>query len=129
MAFPSQDFLSQEYDDPKDIRNFVSTHPKFSKVEFDMFRLVHVNKGPKQHPVYKFLMDATNKKDITWNFSTVFLVGRDGSVRYRINKPDFEEVEEMIKQLLQEPVGAPSKWNYTPKAIPPAPPPAPEKHG
>jgi len=43
------------------------------------------------NPIYKYLMKCTADQDITWNFSTVFVVGRDGSVRARIDKPQANE--------------------------------------
>jgi len=86
LAFPSMDFAGQEYKDPKETRSFL----KSKGVLFDAFRIIKVS-GSNMNPIYKYLMKCTADQDITWNFSTVFVVGRDGSVRARIDKPQANE--------------------------------------
>jgi len=76
------DFGGQEYRDPKQTRRFVDG----KGVSFDVFGLTKVS-GSAMSPIYKYLFKCTANHDITWNFSTVFIVGRDGSVRARIDKP------------------------------------------
>merc|ERR1719193_653846 len=76
------DFAGQEYKDPKQIRKFVNGQG----VLFDVFRVVTVS-GSTMSPIYEYLFKCTADHPITWNFSTVFIVGRDGSVRARIDKP------------------------------------------
>jgi len=82
LAFPSMDFGSQEYRDPKETRKYLDG----KDVRFDIFGLTHVS-GDKMSPIYQYLFKCTADHSITWNFSTVFIVGRDGSVRARIDKP------------------------------------------
>lgn len=82
LAFPSREFLWQEFDDPELIRSFVEE----KGVEFDMFRTVQIN-GEGRHEVYNYLMKCTSSEDVNWNFSTAFVIGRDGSVRARVDKP------------------------------------------
>jgi len=82
LGFPSRDFGGQENKDPKQIRRFVDG----KGVRFDMFGLTNLS-GSTMSPVYQYLFSCTANHAITWNFSTVFIVGRDGSVRARIDKP------------------------------------------
>lgn len=86
LAFPSMDFSGQEYKDPKKIRRFVDA----KGVSFDMFGITKVT-GPDMSPIYKYLLKRTANHPLTWNFSAVFIVGRDGSVRARIDKPQTDD--------------------------------------
>jgi len=100
LGFPSFEFLGQEFRDPKKTRSFVNK----KGVKFDMFSTSHVN-GKKRHDVYKYLMSCTADHDILWNFSTAFIVGSDGSVRVRIDKPQenrWKRVEDEILNCLAE---------------------------
>jgi len=100
LAFPSMDFGGQEYKDPKETRGFLNG----KGVRFDVFRLTRVS-GPNMSDIYRYLMKCTAAEDITWNFSTVFIVGRDGSVRARIDKPqtnDWALVKESVVTCLKE---------------------------
>ncbi|PPR91198.1 hypothetical protein GOBAR_AA29494 [Gossypium barbadense] len=81
LAFPCNQFLSQEPGTSQDAQEFACTR---YKAEYPIFQKVHVN-GPKTEPVYKFL--KTNKSGflgnrIKWNF-TKFLVDKDGHVLAR----------------------------------------------
>jgi len=94
------DFGGQEYKDPKQTRRFVDG----KGVSFDVFGLTKVS-GSAMSPIYKYLFKCTANHDITWNFSTVFIVGRDGSVRARIDKPQTDEwalVKRELATLLKE---------------------------
>jgi len=100
LGFPSREFLGQEFKDPKEIRSFVDR----KGVKFDMFATTHVN-GIKRDAVYRYLMRCTSDHDILWNFSTAFVVGSDGSVRARIDKPQenkWKRVEDEIRICLAE---------------------------
>lgn len=44
-----------------------------------MMEKVDVN-GPGAHQVYQFLKNATDDKDIKWNFGSYWLVAKDGSI-------------------------------------------------
>lgn len=76
------DFGGQEYTDPHETRRYLNG----KGVCFDVFRIINVS-GPSMSNIYRYLMNCTDDHEITWNFSTVFIVGRDGSVRERIDKP------------------------------------------
>jgi len=82
LGFPSREFMGQEFVDPQKTKAFVEN----LGVEFDVFSCIKVN-GQDRHPLYKYLMRSTRVSDITWNFSTAFVVGRDGSVRARVDRP------------------------------------------
>jgi len=100
LGFPSREFLGQEFKDPKKVRSFVDS----KGVKFDMFGNIQVN-GTKRHAIYRYLMRCTADHDILWNFSTAFVVGSDGSVRARIDKPQenrWKRVEDEIRICLDE---------------------------
>lgn len=100
LGFPSLEFLGQEFKEPKEIRDFVDQ----KAVKFDIYSTTHVN-GKERHDVYKYLMRCTSDDDILWNFSTAFIVGSDGSVRARIDKPQeskWKRVDDEILNCLEE---------------------------
>lgn len=75
-------------------------------VKFDVFNSIKVN-GKDRHMLYKYLMKCTSMVDIKWNFSSAFIVGRDGSVRARIRHPqkdDWAALKLMISGCLNEEV-------------------------
>ena len=85
LAFPSNDFGSQEPGEPEQIREFVDEE---YSVEFPMFAKVHA-KGPEVSPLYKTLSEDTGegiKGEVKWNF-TKFLVAPDGRVVGRFEPP------------------------------------------
>ena len=79
LAFPANDFASQEPGSNTEIRQFCTS--KY-QTTFDLFSKLSV-KAPDQAPLYAFLTSkATDPKfggDIEWNFAK-FLVGRNGQV-------------------------------------------------
>src|SRR5207302_1829455 len=79
LAFPANEFGSQEPGTNEQIKEFCTTN---YQVSFPLFAKIVVD-GPKIHPLYQFLTsDATNPKfagKITWNFAK-FLVNRKGEV-------------------------------------------------
>jgi len=100
LAFPSLDFGSQEYKDPKKTRKYLDG----KDVRFDAFQIIKVS-GHDMSPIYQYLFKCTADHPITWNFSTVFIVGRDGSVRARIDKPqtdDWKLVKAELATCLKE---------------------------
>lgn len=82
LAFPANDFGSQEPGSNAEIHRFCTGTYKTS---FDLFSKLSV-KAPNQAPLYAFLTSKqTNPKfggDIEWNFAK-FLVGRSGKVANR----------------------------------------------
>ena len=79
LAFPANNFASQEPENNSQIRAFCTS--KYHTT-FDLFSKISV-KGPDQAPLYKYLTDSnTDPKfggDIEWNFAK-FIVDRQGNV-------------------------------------------------
>ncbi len=104
LAFPANEFGSQEPGTNEQIKEFCST--KY-KVSFPLFSKIVV-KGKGIDPLYEFLTsDKTNPKFsgmIPWNF-TKFLVNRKGEVIARFqpgDKPTSEKVTAVIDAALAE---------------------------
>lgn len=77
MAFPSNQFLSQEPGTSQDILQFVQKYD----VTFDMFEKVDVN-GDSAHPLWKWLKTQAAgfiSDNIKWNF-TKFIINKEGKV-------------------------------------------------
>ncbi|KAJ4823231.1 putative phospholipid hydroperoxide glutathione peroxidase 6, mitochondrial [Turnera subulata] len=99
LAFPCNQFKSQEPGTNEEIVNFVCTR---FKAEYPIFDKVDVN-GDKAAPLYKFLKSSKGGifgDGIKWNFSK-FLVDKDGHVvdRYAPTTSPFS-IEKDIKKLL-----------------------------
>ena len=73
LAFPSGDFGGQEFDDPKEIREFCTT--KYS-VTFPVFEKSAVKAGKEQSKVFECLGTKTGTLP-GWNFGK-YVVSRDG---------------------------------------------------
>ena len=102
LAFPANEFGSQEPGDNAQIKEFCST--KY-KVSFPLFSKIVVD-GQDIHPLYQFLTsDSTNPKfagKIGWNF-TKFLVNRKGEIIERFqpgDSPSSEKVTGAVEKAL-----------------------------
>lgn len=101
LAFPSNDFGSQEPGTPEDIRTFVDG--KY-QVEFEMFDKVHA-KGGEISPLYQTLSEKTGtgiRGEVKWNF-TKFLIDPQGKVVARFEpdtKPTDAEIIAAIEGVL-----------------------------
>ena len=100
LAFPCNDFGSQEPGTAEQIQEFCST--RFS-ITFPLMEKIHV-KGPEQHPLYTALSgkEGAFPGDVSWNFGK-FLVSRDGKPLARFEprvKPDSNEVIAAIEKAL-----------------------------
>lgn len=101
LAFPANDFMSQEPGTNEEIKQFCAS--KY-QVTFDLFAKISVA-GDDQAPLYKFLTNHPNKDvagKVEWNFQK-YLVGRDGTVIARFNprtKPDDSALVQQIEQAL-----------------------------
>lgn len=99
LAFPCNQFLSQEPGTEEEIKNFCTMN---FGVTFDIFSKIDVN-GENTHPLYRYLKESAGGfmvDTIKWNF-TKFLVDRDGKVIKRYapsTKP--QEIEGDIEKLL-----------------------------
>ncbi|SFJ45236.1 glutathione peroxidase [Thermoflavimicrobium dichotomicum] len=100
LAFPSDQFMNQEFADDQEIQqfcqvNFGITFPLFSKVKV---------KGKDAHPLFQYLTQQAPgvlTKSIKWNF-TKFLINKEGQVVKRYSpatKPT--EIEKDIVALLE----------------------------
>ena len=105
LAFPANDFGSQEPGSNIEIHQFCTSTYKTS---FDLFSKLSV-KAPNQAPLYAFLTSKqTNPKfsgDIEWNFAK-FLVGRSGKVVNRFpagHDPLSPDVIAAVKSELNKP--------------------------
>ena len=100
LAFPCNDFASQEPGSNADIKTFCSS--KYA-VTFPLFDKLHV-KGAEQHPLYTALTgkDSPFPGDIAWNFGK-FLIGRDGKILKRFEpkvKPDDADLTKAIEAAI-----------------------------
>ncbi len=99
LAFPCNQFLSQEPGSEAEIKSFCK---RSYDVKFDLFSKINVN-GDNTHPLYKYLKENAGgflTDTIKWNF-TKFLVDKNGKVIHRYapsTKP--QEIEADIEKLL-----------------------------
>lgn len=100
LAFPSGDFGGQEFDDPKEIREFCTT--KYS-VTFPVFEKCAVKAGKDQSKVFECL--GTKSGTLPgWNFGK-YVVSRDGkSAKFYASNvsPDSKELVDAIEKALAE---------------------------
>ena len=96
LAFPSRDFMWQEFSDESEIKEFCAT--KYG-VTFPMFATSSV-KGRKANNFYKSLIQKTGVEP-EWNFNK-YLISRNGEVTHFNQKvePDNLELVKSIKKLL-----------------------------
>ncbi len=96
LAFPSRDFMWQEFSDESKIKEFCDT--KYG-VTFPMFATSSV-KGKKANNFFKGLIKKTGIEP-EWNFNK-YLISRNGEVKHFNQKvePDNSELVKSIKILL-----------------------------
>ncbi len=99
LAFPCNDFGSQEPGTNEEIAEFCSS--KFG-VTFKLFDKIKVL-GDEKEPLFKLLIDnpVTGTGDIKWNFEK-FLISREGNVVKRFTSKDTPTSEEMVNSILAE---------------------------
>lgn len=99
LGMPANQFGNQEPGSDKEIQEFCTanygvTFPMFSKI---------VVKGEGIHPLYQWLLEKTDGKDIEWNFAK-FVISKDGERVTRFSsrtKPDAPEVLAAIDKELK----------------------------
>lgn len=100
LGIPCNQFGRQEPGTEAEIKKFCELR---YGVAFPMLKKADV-KGPKQHPLYHYLLqEGASSKDIAWNFEK-FLVGRDGQIKNRFSsgiKPLSKIVVSAIKKELE----------------------------
>ena len=96
LAFPSRDFMWQEFSDESKIKEFCDT--KYG-VTFPMFATSSV-KGKKANNFFKGLIKKTGVEP-EWNFNK-YLISRNGEVKHfnQSVEPDDSELVKSIKILL-----------------------------
>ena len=104
LAFPSNDFGSQEPGSNAEIKQFCSS--KY-KVSFPLFDKIHV-KGNGQHALYKSLTGKGGAfpGDVKWNFGK-FLIGRDGKPLARFEPGTTPDDSALVKSLEEALAGKP----------------------
>ena len=100
LAFPCNQFGSQEPGTNEEIKEFCSTN---FGVTFPLFDKIDVN-GDNTHPLYVYLKNeapgSLNTKIIKWNF-TKFLIDKNGKVVNRYGSATTpEQLESQIEELL-----------------------------
>jgi glutathione peroxidase len=99
LGFPCNQFGGQEPGTEADIKAFCSAN---YNVTFPMFSKIEVN-GNGRAPLYKWLIESTDGKDIEWNFAK-FIVGRDGKSVARFPSklaPDSDEFAAAVEAALK----------------------------
>ena len=101
LAFPCNDFGSQEPGTNEEIRTFCSS--KFN-VTFKLFDKIKVL-GDEKSPLYERLTNnrVTNISDINWNFEK-FIISKDGKITARFLskiKPTDEAITKLIERELE----------------------------
>ena len=95
LAFPCNQFGSQEKGTNDEIKEFCSTE---YNVSFKLFDKIEV-KGDNASPLFKFLEDQSGR-EIQWNFSK-FLINKNGEfVKGFGTQKTPEMIEESIKEIL-----------------------------
>ncbi|ORY47018.1 glutathione peroxidase [Rhizoclosmatium globosum] len=98
LGVPCNQFGGQEPGTEEQISNFCST--KYN-VTFQLAAKTDVN-GPNAHPVFTFLKNATDGKDVAWNFEK-FLVSTDGTNVTRFaSRVQPKDIEDPIAKALLE---------------------------
>jgi len=97
LAFPSGDFGGQEFDDPKEIREFCST--KYS-VTFPVFEKCKVKAGKDQSPVFECLGTKTGELP-GWNFGK-YLVSGDGRSAQFFSSPTSPDSAKLVEAIERE---------------------------
>ena len=95
LAFPCNQFGSQESGTNEEIKKFCNTN---YNVSFPLFDKIEV-KGDNASPLFKFLEDQSGR-EIQWNFSK-FLINKKGEfVKSFGTQKTPEMIEESIKEIL-----------------------------
>ena len=96
LGFPCSQFLNQELKTNDSILEFCQVN---YGVTFPMFAKIKV-RGKEKSPLYDYLIQETENKSISWNF-TKFLINQEGQVVKRFApKIAPESIEDEIKKLL-----------------------------
>jgi len=120
LAFPCAQFMNQEPGDEAAVCTFAATR---YNAKFPIHSKIDVN-GAKTAPVYAYLKKAF-PGDITWNFSSKFIINRAGVPVRRFESESWEVIEKAVAELIAEPIPAGSAAAAAPAASADAAPAAP----
>lgn len=101
LAFPSNSF-KQETKAPEEIKSYVTEN---FGLNFPLMEKSDVN-GDQTNPVYTWLKQAF-PGDVTWNFSTYFLINHQGVPVQRFEKESWENIKASIDKAVEEAKAAP----------------------
>jgi glutathione peroxidase len=122
LAFPSGDFGGQEFDDPKEIREFCTS--RYS-VTFPVFEKCRVKAGAEQAEVFACLGTKTGELP-GWNFGK-YIVSRDGKTAQFFSSnvaPDSARMIDALEKALKEAAPATPATDAKPADAKPAEKPA-----
>lgn len=94
VGCPCNDFGSQEPGTNEEVAGFCQTH---YGVNFPMTQKIHI-KGNQKHPLYQWLCQQNDGKEVEWNFQK-FLVDENGNF-VRAFSPAIEPLSTAILELL-----------------------------
>jgi glutathione peroxidase len=97
LAFPCNDFGSQEPGTNEEIKQFCSSN---YNVTFPLFDKINVL-GNKKSPLYSKLINYEPAGDISWNFEK-FIIDKNGNVIRRYKSKITPENEELISLIEKE---------------------------
>jgi len=97
MGFPCNQFGGQEPGTNAEIKQTV----RDMGITFPLFARIDVN-GPKESPIYTFLKKCF-PGDITWNFSSKWIINRAGVPVRRFESEGWKDIETCIAALLKDP--------------------------
>lgn len=105
MAFPCNQFFSQENGSPEEIRKFVDEN---FHAKFPIFEKVEVN-GESTHPLFVFLRNhselynsKTGQADvIPWNFAKFILNSKGEVTHFFKPSKDISDVRKAVMELLK----------------------------
>ena len=97
LCFPCNQFMGQEPWKEKEIKEWVNN--KWPKLNPILFEKIYVN-GDNTHYIYKFLKKSF-PGDINWNFSTKFIIAKNGIPQQRFDKnQSWNDIEKFIQNQL-----------------------------
>lgn len=94
LGFPANEFRGQEPGTNAEIKEFCTAT---YGVSFPMFSKIVV-KGEGIHPLYQWLTEHTESKEIEWNFAK-FLIGRQGQILDRFEPKTKPYDPELVKAI------------------------------
>lgn len=97
LAFPCNDFGSQEPGSNEEIRQFCSTNYNVTFQLFDKIKVL----GNERNPLYLKLINFEPAGDISWNFEK-FLIDKNGNVVGRFKSKISPENENLIESVEKE---------------------------